>query len=89
MTFALRDAQPTVMHVDTEVIRAAVGLEELFILPMVVSENNSSCIPSSYVASVDFNALISVLRQSRRVMPSLQPVLPPGHPESLHSSRMI
>jgi hypothetical protein len=37
MTFALRDTQPTVVYLDTDLIRAGLGEGELFNRPTMVS----------------------------------------------------
>ncbi|KAK4685022.1 actin-related protein 9, partial [Tremellales sp. Uapishka_1] len=33
MSYMLKDMQPTILHVDTEVLRASIGVGELFVLP--------------------------------------------------------
>lgn len=42
MSFAIRDNQPLVLHIDTDVLRAVVGVGELFSRPSVVSFYESS-----------------------------------------------
>jgi hypothetical protein len=40
MAFLLRDNQPTVVHCDTDVLRATLGIQEYLALPTVVSNSS-------------------------------------------------
>lgn len=58
MAFLLRDNQPTVVHCDTDVLRATLGIQEYLALPTVVSHPSHP--RTGFTRNISTNAVASL-----------------------------